>query len=278
MAILYNTAMAKPFFSIIVPTLNEAKYLPHLLEDLSKQTFQDFEVIIVDGQSDDQTVTKAKSFIKILSSLKILTSPKRHVCVQRNLGANVAQANVLIFSDADNRLPPFFLQGVKYRLDSSNSNILSFWLKPDISTPQNDTIALAINTFLELQSIKNPKYLFEALIVIEKECFNSVGGFTESIDYAEGKNVIRSATAKGYNYTVFRDPNYTTSFRRFRKFGLLSMAGNVARLELSELLGPGFHSNQARKLYPMIGGTLFTKPKKIKNKFLKNIQKILKDF
>ena len=175
-------------------------------------------------------------------------------------------------------MPPYFLDGVKYRIESSNSNILSFWLKPDISTPQNDTIALAVNTFLELQSIRNPKYLFEALIVIEKNCFSDIGGFTESIDYAEGKNLIKSANSKGYKYTVLRDPTYTTSFRRFRKFGVIKLASNVAKMELSELLGADFHAKQAKVLYPMFGGTLFKKPKQAKNKFLKNIQKILKDF
>ncbi|MFH1244651.1 MAG: glycosyltransferase, partial [bacterium] len=55
-------ATKKPFFSLIIPALNEAKYLPLLLDDLSKQTFLDFEVIVVDGNSDDQTVAKAKSF------------------------------------------------------------------------------------------------------------------------------------------------------------------------------------------------------------------------
>ena len=54
--------MKKPFFSIIIPTLNEEKYLPHLLADLAKQTFQDFEVIVIDGQSTDQTVPKTKLF------------------------------------------------------------------------------------------------------------------------------------------------------------------------------------------------------------------------
>lgn len=270
--------MTTPFFSIIIPALNEEKYLPKLLGDLANQTFTDFEVIVVDGKSKDKTVEKAKTYSKLLPSLKIIASDKRHVCAQRNLGAKSANADILIFSDADNRLPSYFLDGVKYRIESNNSNILSFWLKPDISTPQNDTIALAVNTFLELQSIRNPKYLFEALIVIEKSCFNAVGGFTESIDYAEGKNLIKSASAKGYKYTVLRDPTYTTSFRRFRKFGVIKLASNVAKMELSELLGPDFHAKQAKVLYPMFGGTLFKKPKGAKNKFLKNIQKILKDF
>ena len=49
-------------------------------------------------------------------------------------------------------------------------------------------------------------------------------------------------------------------------------------MELSALLDSEFHTYQAKKLYPMAGGTLCNKPKRAKNKFLKNITEILKDF
>ncbi|MFZ2199685.1 MAG: glycosyltransferase [Microgenomates group bacterium] len=271
--------MKKPFFSIIIPALNEEKYLPKLLDDLVAQTFQDFEVIVVDGQSIDQTLAKIKPFAKKLLSLKILTSPKRHVCTQRNLGAKSAKSEILIFCDADNRLPPYFLQGLKYRWESTKSDILSFWLKPDLSTPKNDAIATAINTFLELQNNLKPTYLLESMFSIRQSCFRKIGGFNETIDYAEGKSLVQSASALGYKSTIYRDPVYTFSFRRFRKYGVLNLAGRVAKMELSELLGPDFHAWQAQKIYPMNGGSFFkNKPKKIKNKFIKNIQKILKDF
>lgn len=268
----------KPFFSIIIPTLNEAGYLPHLLEDLSKQTYQDFEVIMVDGKSDDQTIAKAKSFRSKLPALKIITSPKRHVCTQRNLGAKQASADILIFSDADNRLPPYFLQGIKYRWESNSVDILSYWLKPDVVTPQNDAIALAINTFLELQNNLKPTFLLESMFSIKKTCFVKIGGFDESINYAEGKSLIRTAAHLGYDAKIVRDPTYIFSFRRFRKYGILSVASRVAKMELSELLGPDFHARQAGYLYPMLGGNFFNKPKRAKNKFLKNIAKLLKDF
>ena len=268
----------KPQFSIIIPTLNEAKYLPRLLEDLSSQTYQGFEVIIVDGESDDQTVAKARLFKSKLPLLKILTSPKRHVCTQRNLGAQNASADILIFSDADNRLPPYFLQGIKYRWESNNVDILTCWLKPDISNRQNDAIALAINTFFELQSTVKPTYLLESFFVISSKCFTLIGGFDESIDYAEGKSIIQPAISHGFSAKIFKDPVYTFSFRRLRKYGVLGIAGRMAKLELSNLLGPEFHNFQASKLYPMSGGGLFKKPKRAKNKFLKNIAKLLKDF
>lgn len=266
----------KPQFSIIIPSLNEAKYLPHLLEDLSNQSFKDFEVIIVDGNSTDQTVAKAKSFIDALPSLSILTSPKRHVCTQRNLGASHAKSDILIFSDADNRFPPYFLQGLKYRWESSPADIITCWLKPDIRNRQNEAIALAINTFFELQNNVKPKYLLESFFSITKSCFNDIGGFNETIDYAEGKSIIQTAIAHGYSSKIYKDPIYTFSFRRFRKYGALTIAGNLAKMELSELLGPEFHASQAKKLYPMLGGTFFNKSRKAKTKFQKNIASLLK--
>ena len=270
--------MTKPFFSIIIPALNEAKYLPHLLEDLSNQTFKDFEVIIVDGKSDDQTIKKAKEFSKKLPALTILTSDKRHVCTQRNLGAKSAKADVLIFSDADNRLPSYFLQGIKYRWESNQVDIITCYLRADVSNPQNDAIASAINTFFELQNAVKPTYLLESFFSITQQCFSKIGGFDELIDYAEGRTIVQSAVAHGYTIKIFKDPVYTFSFRRFRKYGTLKFASNLAKLQLSELFGQEFHSSQAKKLYPMLGGTLFNKPKRAKNKFLKNIAKILKDF
>lgn len=268
----------QPQFSVIIPALNEAKYLPKLLQDLVNQSFNDFEVIVVDAGSRDKTVQLAKEYSKSLPSLTILNSTRAHVCTQRNLGASHAKSDILIFSDADNRLPPFFLQGIKYRLESTIGDIFSVWLNPDITTPTNDTIAKAINIFLETQNSIKPKFFLESLFVIKKSAFHKVGGFDETVNYAEGKSFIQKAIKLGLKSKVIRDPMYTFSFRRLRKYGILNIAGRVARMELSELLGQDFHAKQVKKLYPMLGGQYFNKPNKAKNKFLKNISKLLKDF
>lgn len=266
----------KPFFSIIIPALNEEKYLPSLLEDLATQTFTDFEVLVVDGSSSDRTLAKAKTFSKKLN-LKLISSPKRHVCTQRNLGAKQGLSDILIFSDADNRLPPYFLQGLKYRWESSGADLLTLSLDPDIKNTQNETIATAINLYLDLQMSIKPRYLLESMIIISKQAFSSVGGFDETINFAEGKSLIQNIVSNGYTAKFVRDPKYTFSFRRLRKFGLINLVGRVANMELSELLGPEFHSIQAKRLYPMLGGSWFTKPKKAKTKFQKNIAKLLSE-
>lgn len=271
-------ATKKPFFSIIIPALNEARYLPKLLNDLSAQTFRDFEVIVVDGHSDDATVTKAKALASSLPRLTILSSPRRHVCTQRNLGAKHARADIFIFMDADNRLPPYFLQGIKYRWESIGVDILAPWIKPDIATPRNETIANTLNLFFELQLNIKPTYLLESMIIVSRTCFTTIGGFDSSVNYAEGKSFIRAATLHSFTASIVRDPNYTYSFRRLRKFGIIGFASRLAKLELAELLGQEYHRFQAGKLYPMLGGGYFAKPKRAKNKFLRNVAKLLKEF
>lgn len=116
---------SKPFFTIIIPALNEEVALPNLLGDLAKQTFTDFEVIVVDGHSDDKTVEKTKAFEKKFNKLQVVTSNKRNVSYQRNMGAKNANTDWVVFLDADNRIPEYFLQGIKFQIDMHKPDILA---------------------------------------------------------------------------------------------------------------------------------------------------------
>ncbi|MBU1922586.1 glycosyltransferase, partial [Patescibacteria group bacterium] len=203
--VVYNTLMTKPFFSIIIPSLNEEKYLPHLLSDLADQSFQDFEVIVVDGHSDDNTVKTAKTFSRRLS-LKIVNSSRRHVCVQRNLGAKSAKADTFIFMDADNRLPPYFLQGIKYRLESSPADIATCWLQSDHDSTKDKNISLAINYAHELLKNSKAPIMMESLVISSHQAFHKIGGFDENVNLGEGTFFTKQALTNHFTYSVYRDP------------------------------------------------------------------------
>lgn len=55
--------MQKPFFSIIIPAYNLENYIAAALQSVLVQTFQDFEIIIVDDGSSDETVSIIQSFM-----------------------------------------------------------------------------------------------------------------------------------------------------------------------------------------------------------------------
>lgn len=101
--------MQKPLFSVIIPALNEEKFLPTLLDSLVRQTKKNFEVIVVDGKSKDQTVKVARLYSKKIAHLQVIVSSKANLPFQRNLGASKAQGDWLVFADADGKFLPYFL-------------------------------------------------------------------------------------------------------------------------------------------------------------------------
>ena len=131
----------RPFFSVVIPTLNEEDWLPNLLSDLKNQTYKEFEVIVVDGNSRDRTKIAAGKFKKIIPNLKIINSNIRNVSAQRNLGAKLARGQYLLFVDADSGLPAFFLEGIKYRIESSQAEVFSTWCQADSQRNADKVIA-----------------------------------------------------------------------------------------------------------------------------------------
>lgn len=269
--------MLKPFFSIIIPALNESRYLPKLLGDLSAQTFRDFEVIVVDGHSDDATVAKAKALASSLPRLTILNSPRRHVCTQRNLGTKHARADIFIFMDADNRLPPYFLQGIKYRLEVEPADLATTWISSDKSKSYDDTIAKAVNYAVELAKNFRTPFFPESMTICQKQVFKLIGGFDETINYAESRQIAHTAIQHGFRYTIYKDPTYTYSFRRIRKYGPIRLAGTMAQHQLAMLLGTDLSADLTTSFYPMRGGKFFDKPYRKKQDFINNIRKLLQD-
>lgn len=90
--------------SVIIPARNEAKSLPLLLEDLTQEWTGDFEILVVDDGSEDETYTLAKSFgVKVIT---VKEKPqgwlgKTYAC---HKGALEAKGSLLLFLDADVRL------------------------------------------------------------------------------------------------------------------------------------------------------------------------------
>jgi glycosyltransferase involved in cell wall biosynthesis len=246
------------FFTIIIPALNEEKYLPKLLGDLANQDFRNFEVILVDGRSEDATVKNAEGFAGRLPKLTILVSDKRNVSYQRNLGASKANGSWLIFMDADNRLPSYFLQGIKYKADLFGPDGFTCFSKVDSKKAADKLIPAFHNLGLDIgMLIENPT-AYGALIGIRKAVFNKLGGFSPNVKYAEDSDLIVRLHKKGYKFKVFHDPKYVYSLRRYRRSGTLKTLRKTVELHLKNFVK--LPINQEKE-YPM-GGVVAKRNKK----------------
>jgi len=250
----------QPHFSIIIPTLNEASTLPSLLNDLLHQTWKDFEVIVVDANSEDKTAEKAEPFRYKFPNFRIIVSQQRNVAYQRNLGAGNAFAHWIIFMDSDDRIPPYFLQGIKYRIEATNPDILSTWFQADTHDTKDQAIASIANLYIEIQKTTKKPSVLEAMLCCKRDVFLRLGGFDTSRTWGEGGELVERAVKRRLRYEVVRDPKYTYSLRRLRTQGTLKSTRNIARLELARLLSKRFSIERTKFLYPMEGGTYFRKP------------------
>src|SRR3990167_597945 len=90
----------QPFFSIIIPTLNEELFVNKILGDLAKQKVKNFELIVVDGNSQDKTQQMILSYKKEMPITLLKMNPP-NLPLQKNLGAKQAKSPYLLFLDAD---------------------------------------------------------------------------------------------------------------------------------------------------------------------------------
>ena len=106
-----NRGSVKNRVSVIIPAKDEAENLPVLFSSLEKQTYQDFEIILVDDRSDDSTFSVMKNFqekypdrVKVLKNNQTFhgKNPKQMVL---DIGAGGASGEILLFTDADCSVP-----------------------------------------------------------------------------------------------------------------------------------------------------------------------------
>lgn len=247
-----TTSSPAPFFSIIIPTLNEEKYLPNLLQDLADQTNQNFEVIHVDGSSDDKTLALAEKFFKKIA-LKNFVVEKRNVSHQRNFGISKAKGEWIIFMDADTRIPAFYLDGIRYQIAKNpDTRVFTTWIKVDEKDAKlYQAVEKSINFGFELFKNVGQEAAFGAMIGSHKSVLKKVA-FDEKQKVYEDARFLQQATEAGFIYTIFREPRYYYSLRRFKKEGSLKMASSVAVLLLQFVRGADFSTQDYG--YAMKGG------------------------
>lgn len=209
-------------FSFIIPTLNEEKFLPKLLTDLTNQKEKDFEVIIVDGYSQDQTKKIALDFKEKLN-LRFFELKEKNVSAQRNYGAKKAKGRYLIFIDADNRVFSSFLKKLKKFIFKKKGLIFIPQIIPDEDNVQTKLIFQFVNLLIELSQNFNKPLSAGGNLIFEKNFFDLIGGFDEKIFISEDHQIIQKAKNYGVTAKCLKNIKVKFSLRRFRKEGELTV-------------------------------------------------------
>ena len=105
-----NNNESTPLISIIVPVYNVESYLRRCLDSIQSQTFSDFEVILVDDGSTDNSGNICDAYVRTDHRFTVIHQSNTGVSAARNTGLNVARGKYINFVDADDEVLPNCLE------------------------------------------------------------------------------------------------------------------------------------------------------------------------
>lgn len=261
------------FFTVVIPTLNEERHLPRLLSDLKNQTIQNFDIIVVDAKSEDETQSIASKYGAL-----VIESPKKNVSHQRNIGVKSAKTDWIIFMDADNRIPKTFIDKITKYIYLNSVDIFSTWLKSSSKLKKDKFTATIMNIFMEINKKSSQPYVMESMIIAKKDVFMKLGGFDVNINWREGEELLKKAVEKKYKFDFIKNPKYTYSFRRLKKIGTFRMFQEMSQMEIIKILRGGkLTKSDTALFYPMSGGKFYKTKDKEKVTLQKYISILFQD-
>lgn len=219
-------------FSVVIPVFNSEKYLRQCLESVLNQTYQEFEVIIIDDGSTDASPKVLDEFASSDSRVKVHHLENRGVTKARQMGVSLAKGDYILFVDSDDTINPNLLLEVNGAITKfPDVEMVRFKCKMINDRPgfdhelYNDYNSEYNVQYSGLDAIKmwtNPDKRYEIfwLYVIKKEQLSIIQispNFKSSGDYAIVPIIIANCQKVmmidyiGYNYTCDNHDSITHS-------------------------------------------------------------------
>ena len=116
--------MPIPKISIIIPVYNTQNYVLACLESIVAQTFRDYEVIIVNDGSTDNSESLISQFIteRDLKNFILITQENKGLCAARNTGLSHARGEWIAFVDSDDWMGPDYLTDMIQAVDGKDAD------------------------------------------------------------------------------------------------------------------------------------------------------------
>ncbi|MEN4005888.1 MAG: glycosyltransferase [Methanobacteriaceae archaeon] len=180
--------------SIIIPTLNSEKTLEQCLKSIENQSYQNYEVIVVDGGSEDKTVEIAEKF-----NAKVINANIKNMSKQTNIGISNSNGRYIYRVDSDVILNPKILEKCIEKCEGYDGvctnwipdESISFWAK--VRKIEKESYVKHLNYVGAIKYNKN----VAGATFLRRDVIDSVGGFDENVptfgeDFALFNKLARS--------------------------------------------------------------------------------------
>ena len=211
-----------PRVSVVIAARNAAETLEATLQSVAAQTLRDFEALVVDDGSTDDTRKLAEGWARRDDRVRVLAQPKAGVSVARNRGIEAARGEYLLFLDADDLIRPRCLARLlrHARRRSADAAYCGYvYLLPDGRTGR---------LFYDAQVEREPFAAFATRsatcihsVLVKAERVRQVGGFDAGLATCEDWDLWQRIARAGASFAglrealvVYRSRSGSLSFRR----------------------------------------------------------------
>jgi glycosyltransferase involved in cell wall biosynthesis len=182
-------ATTAPEVTVITPAYNVGKYIGQAVDSVLRQTFTDFEYLVIDDGSTDGTPATALAHAGGDARCRLITVPHRGAGAARNVGLRESKAQFVAFLDGDDRWHDSFLQSQLSLIRSAPSDVGAVFCR--------SRMILENGTPVFIQWQRSGRYDFDDFLVygcpprngssllIRKSCFDEVGVFDENMPSAQ---------------------------------------------------------------------------------------------
>lgn len=179
--------------SVVIPLFNKEQSIASTLQTVLKQTFQDFEIVIVDDGSTDHSVEKVKKVID--PRIRLIHQTNAGVSAARNRGIEEAKGEYIAFLDADDEWKPDYLK-TQYELTQKYPECNVFACNYEFKDAQGKVTPTIIrklpfesekgilSNYFEVASCSHQP-LWTSAVMVKKNAIQSIGGFPIGIKSGE---------------------------------------------------------------------------------------------
>ena len=187
--------MKRPYFSIILPTFNRGHLLPRAFQSVQSQDFQDWELIVVDDGSTDDTAQVIRNIQEKDPRVHLLMKPHQGLSKTRNLGVAFARGDYVTFIDSDDEYLRGHLAG---HADYLRAHPDVDMLHGKVEVVGDPTVPDARDTSktIAITECTQPGTFF-----IRHSMIEALGGFPER-EFGEDSAFLELAQGSGYRVTL----------------------------------------------------------------------------
>ena len=179
--------------SIIIPLYNKEQSIVTTLQTVLKQSYQDFEIVIVNDGSTDHSVEEVKRILD--PRIRLIHQSNAGVSAARNRGIEEARGEYIAFLDADDEWKPDYLK-TQYELTLKYPECSVFACNYEFKDTQGKVTPTIIrklpfkdedgilSNYFEIASCSHPP-LWTSAVIVKKSAIQSIGGFPVGIKSGE---------------------------------------------------------------------------------------------